>query len=88
MSYSQCNVCGKIRRDHDTTCAPAECCPELHIREYVDRKEYKYELRIGFEIVWAGDSPPDAEIAVCDYKGIPVADSVLVAKALWDASHR
>lgn len=58
---------------------------ELHIREYVDRKDNRYELRLGEEIIWSGDSPPDAEIAICDFKRIQVPGSVMIAKAMWNA---
>lgn len=62
--------------------------PELRIVEYVDRKVNRFELSIGGEIIWSGDSPPDAEIEICNYKRIPVPRSVLNAKALWDARRR
>lgn len=58
---------------------------ELHIREYVDRKVNRFELRLGEKIIWSGDSPADAEIAVRNYKGLSVPRSILIAKALWDA---
>lgn len=63
--------------------------PNLHIRDYVHRKDgARYELWDGDTFIAWYTSPPDAEAGICRHLGQPVPDHVRRAQVLWELAQR
>ncbi len=62
--------------------------PDLHIRDYMHRPSgERYEIWNGDQWISSWCSPPDAEVGIREYLGLPVPDFLRRVQAMWNLQH-